>query len=100
MTAVARARTLLDLLAGWVPQQRWYAGKGGGAPELARLGGLLLADDGGSQGGPADVDVVFVRATTPDGVGVTYQVPLDVPLGACRRARACAGRHVRRSRLR
>jgi len=76
VTAAARARTVLDLLAGWVPRQRWYAGKGGGTPELARLGGLLLTDDGGSHLSPPGVDVLFVRATTPDGVAVTYQVPL------------------------
>jgi maltokinase len=71
-----RARSVLELLADWLPRQRWYAGKGGGEPELARLGGLQLADDGGAACGPAEVDVWFVQATTPDGVGVTYQVPL------------------------
>jgi len=73
-----RAGSVLELLAGWLPRQRWYAGKGGGDPELARLGGLRLRDLGGAGSGPAEVDVWFVQATTPDGVGVTYQVPLTV----------------------
>ena len=74
----ARASSVLELLAGWLPRQRWYAGKGAGTPEVARLGGLLLADDGGAFGGPADVDVLFLQVTTPDGVGATYQVPVTV----------------------
>jgi predicted trehalose synthase len=73
-----RAGSVLELLAGWLPRQRWYAGKGGGDPELARLGGLRLRDLGGAGSGHAEVDVWFVQATTPDGVGVTYQVPLTV----------------------
>jgi predicted trehalose synthase len=75
VTAV-RARTVLELLDAWLPQQRWYAAKGGGAPELTRLGGLLLSDDGGAQAGPAVVDVLFVQATTQDGASAVYQVPL------------------------
>jgi maltokinase len=72
------ARSVLELLTGWLPKQRWYAGKGGGEPELARLGGLLLTDQGHGAGGPAEVDVWFVQATTPDGVVATYQVPLTL----------------------
>ena len=79
---VVRPQSVLDLLAGWLPQQRWYAGKGGGQPELARLGGLLL-DDAPVDGAPADtasieIDVLFVQATTPDGASAVYQVPLTL----------------------
>jgi trehalose synthase-fused probable maltokinase len=73
----ARASSVLELLAGWVPRQRWYAGKGSGAPELASLGGLLLTDHGAA-GAPADVDVLFLQVSTPDGVNATYQVPITV----------------------
>jgi len=73
-----RARSVLELLAAWVPQQRWYAGKGSGPAEFARLGGLRLTDDGGGVLGTAGVDVLFLQATTPDGVSVTYQVPVTV----------------------
>ena len=72
-----RAGSILELLTDWLPRQRWYAGKGGGDPELVRLGGLQLSDVGGAPGS-ADVDVWFVQATTPDGVGVAYQVPLTL----------------------
>ncbi len=71
-----RAGSVLELLAEWVPRQRWYAGKGSGTPEFARLGGLRLEDDGGAEPDPAEIDVLFLQATTPDGVSVTYQVPL------------------------
>ncbi len=71
-----RAGTVLELLDAWLPHQRWYAAKGGGRPELARLGGLLLTDDGASRCGPAQVDVLFVQATTADGGSALYQVPL------------------------
>jgi maltokinase len=74
----ARAGSVLELLAGWLPRQRWYAGKGAGTPELARLGGLLLADDGRAPGGPADIDVLFLQVSTPDGGSVTYQVPITL----------------------
>jgi len=76
-SAEDRVRSVLELLGDWLPRQRWYAGKGGGDPELVRLGGLQLNDVGGVPG-PADVDVWFVQATTPDGVAVAYQVPLTL----------------------
>ena len=81
VVTVVRPRSVLDLLAGWLPRQRWYAGKGGGQPELARLGGLLLddvLDEGRSRSAPVEVDVLFVQVTTPDGASVVYQVPLTL----------------------
>ena len=77
MTLV-RGRSLFDLLTSWLPRQRWYVAKGGGAPELSPSGDIRLTDDGGpyGEGTGAAVDVHFVRATTPDGTSVTYQVPL------------------------
>ena len=74
----ARASSVLELLAGWVPRQRWYAGKGAGVPELARLGGLRFDDDGRPAGPAAEVDVVFLQLTAPDGVNATYQVPITL----------------------
>jgi hypothetical protein len=76
----ARGGSLFELLAPWLPHQRWYAAKGRRAaravpgrrhPPHARPG-----DAGDAGDGDVAVDVRFVRATTPDGVTVTYQVPL------------------------
>ena len=73
----ARGGSLFELLAPWLPDQRWYAAKGGGLPELSPGGDIRLTPVPGDAGdGDVAVDVRFVRATTPDGVTVTYQVPL------------------------
>jgi Maltokinase N-terminal cap domain len=60
----------LDLLAGWMPAQPWYA-RPGREPALARAGGFRLDDPEG------EVGIEFAVVT--DGAGdaaVTYQVPL------------------------
>jgi hypothetical protein len=60
----------LDLLAGWMPAQPWYAGTGR-EPALAKAGGFRLDDPEG------EVGIEFMVVT--DGAGddaVTYQVPL------------------------
>ncbi|HET6666851.1 MAG TPA: aminoglycoside phosphotransferase, partial [Intrasporangium sp.] len=60
----------LELLTGWMPDQRWYAAKGR-APQLERVGGFRFEDPEGQVG----VEVVLVadRAASPP---VVYQVPL------------------------
>ncbi len=60
----------LELLTGWMPGQRWYAGKGR-IPQLERVGGFRFEDPEGQVG----VEVVLVadRAASPV---VVYQVPL------------------------
>lgn len=79
----------LDLLAAWMPRQRWYTAKGA-APSLRRVGGFRLADSAGAQGAvdavraerAVDVETLIVadeHASPP----VVYQVPLtsrDAPL--------------------
>jgi len=60
----------LDLLAGWMPAQPWYAGMGR-EPALAKAGGFRLDDPEG------EVGIEFMVVTDGSGDGaVTYQVPL------------------------
>jgi hypothetical protein len=60
----------LDLLAGWMPAQPWYAGTGR-EPALAKAGGFRLDDPEG------EVGIEFMVVTDGSGDGaITYQVPL------------------------
>jgi len=60
----------LELLAGWMPAQPWYAGPGR-TPELAKAGGFRLDDPDG------EVGIEFMLVTDRSGDGAaTYQVPL------------------------
>lgn len=62
----------LELLAAWMPAQRWYTGKTTGvAPALERVGGYRLDDPAGEVG----IEVVVVLDTSGPSP-VTYQVPL------------------------
>lgn len=62
--------TKLDLLATWLPEQPWYAGKG--QPELARAGGFRLDDPEG------EVGIEFLVVTDSSGdEPVVYQVPFS-----------------------
>jgi Maltokinase N-terminal cap domain len=60
----------LDLLAGWMPAQPWYAGPGR-EPALAKVGGFRLDDPEGQVG----IEFMVVTDHAGDGA-VTYQVPL------------------------
>jgi Maltokinase N-terminal cap domain len=55
----------LELLAGWLPQQAWYAGAGDG---LTRAGGFRLDDPDGDVG----IEFMVVMA----GNGAAYLVPM------------------------
>ncbi|MBA3021548.1 hypothetical protein [Propionicimonas sp.] len=56
--------TKLELLAGWLPKQPWFAGR---ADDLERVAGYRFVDPDGEVG----IDTLLVRSA-----GVTYQVPL------------------------
>jgi len=90
--AVSAAR-LVELLDRWLPEQRWFAAKGRGAPRLVRSVRLRMpADEGGPTAGalvpvpltpsrpePAGeitAEWAVITATSPDGVSTTYQVPV------------------------
>ncbi|WP_353510616.1 aminoglycoside phosphotransferase [Intrasporangium sp.] len=60
----------LELLARWMPEQRWYAGKGR-VPRLERVGGFRFEDPEGQVG----VEVVLVADLAASPV-IVYQVPL------------------------
>ena len=64
---------VLDLLGGWVPQQRWYAGAGRPA-RLALVGSFELPVPP-EAAGVRLITVAFVRDET---TGATYQVPLVI----------------------
>lgn len=73
----------IDLVAGWIGRQRWYAAKGQ-APRLTRLRGFRFDDPAGEVG----IETLILRddATTPPTV---YQVPLTyrgAPLVGAERA--------------
>ncbi len=60
----------LELVTAWMPEQRWYTGKGH-VPELERMGGFRFEDPEGEVG--VEVLLVADRAAEPV---VVYQVPL------------------------
>jgi hypothetical protein len=60
----------LDLLAGWMPAQPWYASPGR-APALAKTGGFRLDDPEGEVG----IEFMVVTDGAAD-AAITYQVPL------------------------
>jgi hypothetical protein len=69
----------LELLAGWLPAQPWYAGQGR-EPALSKAGGFRLDDPQG------EVGIEFMVVTDGSGdAAVTYQVPMTY------RASALAG---------
>jgi hypothetical protein len=81
--AIIHATTLnpgkLELLAGWLPAQPWYADEGR-EPALSKAGGFRLDDPQG------EVGIEFMVVTDGSGAAaVTYQVPLTY------RASALAG---------
>lgn len=59
-----------EMVTGWMPQQRWYHGKGH-VPELRRVGGFRLEDPDGEVG--CETLLLADEAVTP---AVVYQVPL------------------------
>lgn len=63
---------LLDAVAGWLPEQRWYAGKDH-LPLLRRVGAFAF-----DAGDPAMRIVTLVVADTAVEPAVVYQVPLTV----------------------
>ena len=69
----------LDLLAAWMPAQRWYTAKGH-TPALRRVGGFRFEDPAGKVG--METLILVDEAASP---GVVYQVPVtyrEAPLPA------------------
>ncbi|MGW3581839.1 maltokinase N-terminal cap-like domain-containing protein [Streptomyces rubiginosohelvolus] len=63
--------TKLELITGWLPQQKWYAGPTG-TPDLTSAGGFRLDDPAG------EVGIEFmVVVDTAAGEPVAYLVPLS-----------------------
>ncbi|MGW7459226.1 maltokinase N-terminal cap-like domain-containing protein [Streptomyces sp. NPDC054797] len=62
----------LELVASWLPEQPWYEGLPGRAPELARAGGFRLDDPEGEVG----IEFMVVTDTAGPGGPVAYHVPL------------------------
>ncbi|MGR8009683.1 maltokinase N-terminal cap-like domain-containing protein [Streptomyces hypolithicus] len=62
----------LELLAPWLPEQPWYAGKGG-TPHLARAGGFRLDDPQGEVG--MEFMVVTDGSGAASGAGPVEQQP-------------------------
>jgi maltokinase len=62
---------LQPLVEGWLPTQRWFAGKGRGASVEAML--LAVLDEG-----PPPVEIWTAEVGYEDGTSETYQVPLVV----------------------
>lgn len=69
-TGASLVPTKLDLLQGWITDQRWYAGKGG-TPALRKLTSWRLDDPGGEVG----VETLIL-ADDSGPAPVVYQVPL------------------------
>jgi maltokinase len=79
MAAQASPAVLLDMLAGWLPQQRWFPGRGVGLSELA-----IVSDVGLRAGDPA-LRHLIVEAALPSGAArfqvlVGYRTQLPPPL--------------------
>jgi len=75
--------TKLELLAPWLPGQRWYSGRGR-LPRLSRVGGYRLDDPAGEVG----IEFLVVAAES-EGETTYYQVPLTyrgAPLAGAERA--------------
>jgi len=67
-----RSTTLTDLLAGWIPQQRWFAGKGRAISSVSLQSRALLDSDAGVR----TLDLVL--AVDHEGEIVRYQVPVTL----------------------
>lgn len=63
---------LSALLAGWLPEQRWFAAKGGGEVEVGADCGPRLVHPAGRVG----IRIHLVTSRSADGSVSTYQVPL------------------------
>ncbi|WP_088281971.1 aminoglycoside phosphotransferase [Kineosporia sp. A_224] len=61
---------LAGVLAAWMPQQRWFAAKGDGAPVVPRPVGRAVLGEG--------MTVELVEVASADGSATLYQVPLSL----------------------